>query len=347
VVLRGGRLPAWAEEFREFVKYESLEEDDEWLVLGKPRKNKVRMDGNERPHEVCMVNGPAKEDCEEIKYDGTGITFESGAVIKAAKGMKCDVCHSTKHAQVSRPTTLPRLLDFNSCVGVDIFYAHDALDEKHAFLTIVDWATTYQAVIRLEREDGPTVQAGLARICDWHNIRVKDVAAQAKWQGGVTERQIGWFRGIWERVVKERDVTAEEVELAGTLVCAAKNDLRRRCGHSPTQWVLGRSPKIPEELCDVDAGGTVTWDLTEDSKPKEMNVYDEVYYIEQGDPTGSDQRWWLGNREVGEYLTMRGVKEEVNKLLEMDLDDPETYMDVDDVDEEDRAKVGTIGDDYR
>ena len=101
---------------------------------------------------------------------------------------------------------------------------------------------------------------------------MQDVGAQAKWQGGVTERQIGWFKGIWERTSLELNIVGDEVEYAATLVCAAKNDLRRRCGHSPTQWVFGRSPRAPEELCDPDAGEKVTWDLTRDSKFQRANA---------------------------------------------------------------------------
>ena len=79
-------------------------------------------------------------------------------VIKAVKGMRCETCEATRHAQIARPTTLPRLLDFNSCVGVDIFYCHDIGDARHAFLAIVDWATTYQVAVKLDAETGPDIE---------------------------------------------------------------------------------------------------------------------------------------------------------------------------------------------
>ena len=283
---------------------------------------------------------------------------------------------------------------------------------------MVDWATTYQVVAKLERETGPDVerafndnwisafgppgtvsidldgkvQAGVARLCDWHSIKTKDVAAQAKWQGGVTERQIGWFKGIWERVVYETGVDADEVAVAGTFVCAAKNELRRRCGHSPVQWVFGRSPRIPEDLRDPDSGEPVTWDLTQDSKyqrlaairasariafhkaqgddrlrrglmqraragKQDFDIGDPVHYWNQ--PKDRRRPHWAGPavvvgrqgnnywvsrngrcrltapehlrasgpEELGEYLTMKGVREEVEKLLEADPDDPEVFND--------------------
>ncbi|CAE7261564.1 RE2 [Symbiodinium sp. CCMP2592] len=346
VVLRGGDLQTWASEHVDFIKYKSDGDSDGWLVLGRPKKDSVTLQGSKRPYDVCMV-GPEEAKQEETKYDGSGITFEKTvpnivrsslrrlhqnlghpraedlcrhlrlagcepSVIKAVKGMKRETCQATKHAQLARPTTLPRLLDFNSCVGVDLFYAHDALDKRHTFLTVVAWATTYQVVVRLECEDGPSVekafntcwltpfgppttvsldldgkvQAGLGRLCDWHNIRMKDVAAQAKWQGGVTEPQIGWFKGIWERVVHELNVTEEEAEI---------------------------------ELCDPDAGGVVTWDLTEDSKfQREMNDYVEDCFTGQEQRrrstrsglTAPEHLRSSGPEEVGEFLTMKGAEEE-------------------------------------
>ena len=33
-----------------------------------------------------------------------------------------------------------------------LIYCHDINDNKHAFLTMVDWATTYQVAIKLESE---------------------------------------------------------------------------------------------------------------------------------------------------------------------------------------------------
>ena len=347
-------------------------------------------------------------------------------IIKAVKGMKCATCEATKGPGIARPSTLPRLLDFNSCVGIDIMYCHDIQDVRHAFLTMTDWATSYHAVAKLEKETGPDVerafnthwlspfgpptsvsidldgkvQAGLARLCDWHNIGVKNVAAQGKWQGGITERHIKWFKGIWDRVIHELSVDKDEVEITATMVCAAKNDLRRRCGHSPTQWVFGRSPRVPEELCDPDNGEQVTWDLTRDSKfqrlaairasariafhktqgderlrralmqrartaKKDFEVGDPVHFWNQPKDrrrahwTGpavvvgkQGSSYWIsrngrcrltapehlrstGPEEIGEYLTMKGVNDEVNKLLSMDPDDPDTWEQSDGKDEDD------------
>lgn len=38
--------------------------------------------------------------------------------------------------------------------------------------------------------------------------------------------------------------------IATGAVNAARNDLARRCGFSPTQWVIGRSVRLPADLTD-------------------------------------------------------------------------------------------------
>ena len=53
------------------------------------------------------------------------------------------------------------------------------------------------------------------------------IAGQAHWQNGVVERQNGWFRSIWEKVVEDKSVYALEAEWALMEVCHAKNTLRQ------------------------------------------------------------------------------------------------------------------------
>ena len=213
-------------------------------------------------------------------------------IVKAAKGMKCDICAATAGPRISRPSAVPRMYDFNDCVGADLLHHHDIDDKRHTFLSLVDWGTSYHIVIPLEGFDsediekafndhwvvpfGPpktvsldldgAVQKGICRLCDWHSIGVKNVAAQAHWQAGITERQGAWWKSIWDRVRHELSITEDEVHLAASLVSSAKNELRRRCGHSPTEWVFGRHPRLPEGLADPDNGEKVTWDVTPESR---------------------------------------------------------------------------------
>ena len=455
VVLRGHSPNGVADLFKEYVSYHDHNKYDGWVILRKGQRGQRLLPGHEggRPHEVHAVQTEEQPARRKSRLDGSGITFGGDVpgyvqaslrrlhqnlghprhedllrhlrlagcephILKAVKSMRCETCLSTKKPLIARPTTLPRLLDFNSCVGIDLFYVHDINDKRHTFLSMVDWATTYHVVAKLDSETSedveksfnslwinpfgaphtvsldldPKIQSGMSRLCDWHNIKVKDAAAQAHWQAGVTERQGGWFKGIWDRVVQELSIDEDEVELAGTLVCAAKNELRRRCGHSPTQWVFGRLPRVPPELADPDGGDEVSWDLTKDSKfqraaairasarisfhkaqgddrlrrgllqrartqQRDFEAGDPVHFWEQpkdrrrGRWVGpavvvgrQGANYWIsrngkcrltapehlrasGPEEVGEYLTMKGMRGEVEKLLAEDLDEPDIFAD--------------------
>ena len=212
--------------------------------------------------------------------------------IKAAKGMKCQTCDATKEPQVARPATLPRMLSFGEVVCADILYAHDCEDKRHSFLSLVDVGTTYHVVIKLRNTGGKEIeqafntywltpfgapnaisldletglQDGFSRLCSWHNVKIRNSATQAHFQSGVGERQGKWFKNIWVRVCRELSITADEVQLAATSVCSAKNSLRRRCGHSPAAWIFGRETREIEQVLDPDSGGRVTFDISEDAK---------------------------------------------------------------------------------
>ncbi|CAE6950397.1 GIP [Symbiodinium sp. CCMP2592] len=300
-----------------------------WAGYGRRKPGTREVDLDLRPHHVYVL-GEGDEPGEhhrEPRHDGSAISFEDGvspliqsslrrlhqnlghpkkddlvrhlrlagceeAVLKAAKGMRCQVCDSTSGPRIARPSATPRMYDFNDCVGVDLLRHHDVDDNRHTFLSMVDWGTSYHIVIPLagfDNEDiekvfndhwvtpfGPprtvsldldgAVQKGICRLCDWHGIGIKNVAAQAHWQAGITERQGVWWKNIWDRVRHELSITREEVGIAASMVSSAKNELRRRCGHSPTEWVFGRHPRLPEGLIDPDSGEKITWDVSHESR---------------------------------------------------------------------------------
>ena len=202
------------------------------------------------------------------------------------------MCDSTREPQIAKPATLPRMLDFNETVGADILYAHDVEGKRHTFLSLVDFGTTYHIVVKLKNTGGKTVeqafnahwvtpfgapqcvsldletgiQDGFSRLCSWHSTKIKNSATQAHWQSGVTERQGKWWKSIWARVSQELSVTTEEVEMAASLVCSAKNTLRRRCGHSPSAWLFGREGRGIDSALDADGGSRVSFDVSSDAR---------------------------------------------------------------------------------
>ena len=312
-----------------FQQHWSGDDEDFFLVLFKNKDDNIGLQCHDRVHQVCAVTceGQQRGSSDGPVMGAGGITFGEGTpntiatalrrlhqnlghprgedllrhlrlagcdttVLKAARSMRCQVCDACAGPKVARPSTIPSMCDWNDTLGVDIFYAHDINDEKHAFLSVVDFGTTYHLAAKvdgtsadilerkfnelwilpfgppktivLDLEGGP--QVALGRLCDWHNITVRSVATQSHWQAGMVERQQAWWKSVWDRVIYQKSIAADEVDITAPIINGAKNELRRRCGYSPSQWVFGKAPRVAEELRDPDNGEKFVWDATEDSK---------------------------------------------------------------------------------
>ena len=200
-------------------------------------------------------------------------------VIAAAKNMTCEVCRRAQHAKSPKPATLPTTTSFNDIIGVDAFTVYDCQGEKIEMFSVYDYGTSYHIVgelpghstaameqalcdlwtkvfgpprtILVDLETG--LQAGLERYSAWFGTRVRSAAGQAPWQVGAVERHGGVWKHMWKKVVDEHSITKEapgDIKMGITAINAAKNELRRQGGFSPTQAVYGRDPDVPGDLLD-------------------------------------------------------------------------------------------------
>ncbi|OLP74990.1 Copia protein [Symbiodinium microadriaticum] len=196
------------------------------------------------------------------------------SVIKACKGMRCDVCSRNQRTGSARPGVLPSLLDMNQVVSIDVFTVFDSERVRHEFLSVIDHATTFHLVCELEGHSGEDfcrqftqlwgnvfgapgtisadlesgLQVGVSKYAEFHGCRLRSSAGQAHWQQGVIERHGYWYQEILQRVIDEKSITKDDMYMAVQAVNTAKNELRRRHGFSPSQAVFGKDPKSPEEL---------------------------------------------------------------------------------------------------
>ena len=196
------------------------------------------------------------------------------AVLKASKSLKCQTCARCRRPAAPKPATLPSLLDFNQMVSLDVVHVFDSQRVRHELLSVIDHSTTFHLVKRIQghssadfeagfvdlwgRVFGPPktifadletgLQAGLSRCAEFCASKLRAAAGQAHWQVGTVERHGRWYQEMLQKVVDEQSVTEADIDLAVASTCAAKNELRRKHGFSPSMAVFGREPRYPEEL---------------------------------------------------------------------------------------------------
>ena len=209
----------------------------------------------------------------------------STEVVKAAKSLTCETCKRCLGPRSSRPASEPKLMEFGDVVGVDMMFAYDIEKKKQKLLSIVDYASSYQVVVRVPNQTGDTlektflkhwvqvfgapktitldletgIQDAFSRLSDWLQIDLQTSAGQAHWQAGFCERHGKWWKEIFTKVVEEKSVAGDDVEVAIGATSMAKNNLRRRCGWAPTQIVFGRTPRDEDDIHDkeVDEGNVL------------------------------------------------------------------------------------------
>ena len=194
----------------------------------------------------------------------------SPEVIKGAKSLSCETCKRCHGPRSAR--SQPKL------AGVDMMFAYDIEKKKHKLLSITDYASSYQVVVKVPNQTGETleriflkhwiqvfgapktitldletgIQDAFSRLSDWFQIHLQTSAGQAHWQAGFCERHGKWWKEIFCRVVDDMTVTGEDIETAIAATSSAKNNLRRRCGWAPSQIVFGRTPPDEDDLHDKE-----------------------------------------------------------------------------------------------
>ena len=196
------------------------------------------------------------------------------SVVAAAKSLSCDTCSRHRRAGHPRPASLPNILSFNQVVGADIFSIYDIHGGRHDILSVIDFSSTFHLCTVIEGHDAISLekafvnlwvnvfgapktlavdletglQAAFGNISAWFGTQIRPSAGQAHWQQGTTERHGGVWKEMFARVNDEHSTEASEIPLCVAAVNAAKNQMRRVHGYSPSQIVWGRDPGVPGEL---------------------------------------------------------------------------------------------------
>ena len=198
-----------------------------------------------------------------------------------AKALRCTVCKQMRSIKPSPPSRMSAGRSFNEQVVMDLIYIHDIAGETHTILSIVDDASHYHVLQRLDNRSAENVISslikgwfrffgppenilldaeGAMKSFDFQEMAaqagctMRFVPADAHWQLGRAERHGAVAKEIANRIIVQHGVqTAEDIEVAVTMAGFAKNQLIRRAGVCPSQWVFGRSPRIPGVLISEGA----------------------------------------------------------------------------------------------
>ena len=89
-----------------------------------------------------------------------------------------------------------------------------------------------------------------------NGVLVRQAALEAPEQIGRAERHGGIFKQVMKKIIKEHHIQGkEQMKLAATVALETKNDMMRRDGFAPSQWVLGRFPRRPGGLTEESEWG--------------------------------------------------------------------------------------------
>ena len=202
------------------------------------------------------------------------------AMVEAAQGIRCETCERLKQPGTRRPAKVVRPLDFNQEVALDVLNLFDLSNNKVVALSMLDMATGYHLVKRISgKKSANYLQDFVDHWVAWagppevltvdqergflkefvdgmekFGTRVRFIAGQAHWQQGMVERQGQWFRAIWDKTIAHTVPSEQELDYTMAMVCAAKNNLRRKHGYSPSQWLFGKEPRTGDGALDEDRG---------------------------------------------------------------------------------------------
>ena len=210
------------------------------------------------------------------------ILKHGGASTKAlqlAKAFACEQCDAQAQPKSALPAQTHRVIVFNAQVGIDVKYLDGwHVNQKVPALNIIDYASSLQMVVPLfKKETSESIRhafmerwvswAGMPAevICDpakpniadaltvpleQRGSAIKITAAEAHWQLGKVEVHGGWFNRILRKVLSENSPQNQNEWLECVHAAHCKNQLIQVYGMTPSQFVFGSNPRIPENLLD-------------------------------------------------------------------------------------------------
>ena len=199
------------------------------------------------------------------------------------KHWQCPVCARRKPpGPVARSSARARPEQFNVLVGVDLKEVRDSEGQRHVYLNILDIATRYSCLVRLETKQSYEVsQAFIDYWISWagcpesvlmdqggefegefqavltrFGIGPRVIATEAPWQNGMVERHGGVLGEILSLMVDQCQLRGpEDMAAGGHMAASSKNRRPDRTGHSARARVFGTTERMPGSVIDAIQDG--------------------------------------------------------------------------------------------
>ena len=221
----------------------------------------------------CNLGHPGTKDLQRFLRNGGA----PQSMVEAVGWLKCASCARTQRPRLHRVVRIPpHDIQFNDQVMIDCFHVKDSKHQGHWFMSILDRATMYHLVSRIENHSPDTfinvffrdwvkwagnpmevtidLESGLggqafATALGESGIQVVPIAGQAHWQHGKIERHGGVLKDMLRKVLIQNDChDAEQVGWMANEVTMAKNMLAMKHGYFPSQLLFGREPRLYGEI---------------------------------------------------------------------------------------------------
>ena len=241
---------------------DELNEDD----LGKLKQSLKKLHQN-------LGHPPNAHLVRILKHGGA-----STKALQLAKDFSCEQCIAQAPPRLALPTQTQRVTVFNAVVGIDVKYLDGwSHNQKIPALNIVDYASSMQMMIPIFKKESSEVirHAFMERWVSWAGMpteivcdpakhvadaltvpleqqgtTVKITAGDAHWQLGKVEVHGGWFNRVLKKTISELAPQNQSQWLECVHAAHCKNQLIQVYGMTPSQFVFGANPRIPENLLD-------------------------------------------------------------------------------------------------
>lgn len=212
-------------------------------------------------------------------------------ILKAARNLRCQVCAMVQPPRDAPQAAYGKPQNFNTRVSGDTFFVWDSKNVKYGVVHFVDELTDYHvadcatrvdsvfaaSVLRdqwygvfgppdvLLTDGGMEFAGAVETLNDLMGVLHEQVPEGAKWRLGHGERHGSILKLMLLKMMRGMSLDGcDDMRMAVTAACAAKNRLCNHGGISPLQAVTGRNAVIPASLMTQICSGKMKFVLNQD-----------------------------------------------------------------------------------